>query len=97
MNGIMVPVGVTITGTDTQSPQQRRHPPQLYLTHAERGNPIEVWQVVDIASKPTVRKAECLSGKRRDQEAKAASRKATGMHNWADRAEKLEIPTLKGG
>jgi hypothetical protein len=31
------------------------------------------------------------------QEAKAASRKATGIHNRADRAGKPEIPTLKGG
>jgi hypothetical protein len=31
------------------------------------------------------------------QEAKAVSRKATGMHNWTDRAGKPEIPTPKGG
>jgi len=41
---------------------------------------------VDILSKLTVRKAELFSGKRRGQEANAASRKATGNHNWADRA-----------
>jgi len=42
MNGTMVLVGVAITRTDTQSPQQRRHPPQLYLTHAKHENPNEV-------------------------------------------------------
>jgi len=44
-------------------------------------------------SKLTAREAERLSGRRRDQEAKAANRKGTGRHNWADRA----IPTLKSG
>jgi hypothetical protein len=44
-------------------------------------------------SKPTARKAETFSENKMSQKAKAASRKATGMHNWADRA----IPTLKGG
>ncbi len=93
MNGVMVLVGGAITRTDTQLPQQRRHPPQSYLTHAERSNPNEVSGVVDPLSRPTEREAETLSGKGKDQEAKAASRKATGIHNWADRA----IPTLKGG
>jgi len=37
-------------------------------------------------SKLTARKAEALSGSRKDQKAKAASQKATGNHNWADRA-----------
>jgi hypothetical protein len=70
----------------------------LHLAHAERGNPNEVSGQVDILSKPPVRKAEHLSGNRKNQEAKAAGRKATGTHNWADRArEKLEIPTPKGG
>ena len=86
MNGVMVLVGGAITRTDTQLPQQRRHPPQSYLTHAERENPHEVSGAVDILSKLTVRKAELFSGKRRDQEANAASRKATEIHNWADRA-----------
>src|SRR5687768_4872654 len=36
-------------------------------------------------SKPTVRKTEFLSGNRMLQEAKASSRKATGMHNRLDR------------
>ena len=72
--------------TDTQSPQQRRHPPQLHLAHAEQDNPNEVSGVVDTLSKPTAREAEFLSGKRKNQEAKAARRKATGIHNWADRA-----------
>jgi len=37
-------------------------------------------------SKPTARKAEFFSGNGMIQEAKAASRKATGRHNRADRA-----------
>jgi hypothetical protein len=82
---------------DTQSSQYRRHPPQLYLTHAERENPNEVSGEIDTLSKLTVKKAERFSGKRRDQEANAANRKATGRHNWADRAGKPERPTLKGG
>jgi hypothetical protein len=71
--------------------------PKPYLIHAERENPNEVWREVDISSRPTVRKAESFSGKGKDQEAKAASRKTTGTHNWADRAGQPEIPTLKGG
>lgn len=71
---------------DTHPPQYRRHPPRLHLTRAERGNPHEVLGVVDTLSKLTAREAELLSGNRKDQEAKAASRKATGIHNWADRA-----------
>jgi len=43
-------------------------------------------------SKPTVRKVELLSGRRKVQEAKASSRKATGIHNRLDR----EYPTRKG-
>jgi len=43
--------------------------------------------MVDAQSKPTARKAELLSGKRKDQKAKAASRKITGKDNWADRAD----------
>ncbi|EFH85663.1 hypothetical protein Krac_6892 [Ktedonobacter racemifer DSM 44963] len=42
--------------------------------------------MVDSSSKPTVRKAEFPSGKGKDQEANTASRKATEIHNWADRA-----------
>jgi hypothetical protein len=53
----------------------------------EQENPNEVSDVVDAQSKLTVKKAELLSGKRMDQEAKAASRKATGKDNWADRAK----------
>ena len=57
------------------------YPPQLHLTHAERENPNEISKMVDALSKPTARKAELLSGKRKDQKAKAASRKATGKDN----------------
>ncbi len=59
---------------DTQPSQYRRHPPQLYLAHAERETPNEVSGAVDLLSKPTAREAELFSGKRRDQEAKAANR-----------------------
>jgi hypothetical protein len=52
----------------------------------ERENPNEVSVMVDTLSKPTARKAELLSGKRKGQKANAASRKATGKDNWADRA-----------
>jgi hypothetical protein len=62
------------------------NPHQLYLTHAEQENPNEVSEVVDTLSKPTARKAEALSGSRKDQKANAANRKGTGNHNWADRA-----------
>lgn len=82
---------------DTQSPQQRRHPPQLHLTHAEQDNPNEVWRAVDTPSKLTAREAELLGGRRKNQEAKAANRKGTEIHNWADRAGEPEIPTPKGG
>ena len=44
-------------------------------------------------SQPTVRKAHTPSGKRRNQEAKAASRKAEGNHNLADRATKEDGDT----
>jgi hypothetical protein len=47
---------------NTHSPQHRRHPPQLYLIHAEQDNPNEVSEVVDTLSKPTARKDERLSG-----------------------------------
>ncbi len=58
----------------------------MVLTHAERENPNEVSRAVDLVSKSPARKAELLSGRRKDQKAKAASRKATEIHNWADRA-----------
>ncbi len=44
------------------------------LTHAERENPNEVSRAVDLVSKPTARKAELLSGRRKDQKANAANR-----------------------
>jgi len=58
----------------------------LYLTQAEQDNPNEVLGLVDALSKLTARKAELFSGEGKDQKAKAASRKATEIHNWADRA-----------
>lgn len=53
---------------DTQFPQQRRHHPQLTLVYTERGNPNEVSESVDARSKPTAKKAQSLSVKRKDQE-----------------------------
>jgi hypothetical protein len=96
MNGILVLAGCKIARTDTQSPQQRRHPPQSHLTHAKRGNPDEVWRVVDTASKPTARKAELLSGKgwikKRTLPAERQQEDITGQIGPT-----TEIPTLKGG
>ncbi len=51
----------------------------MHLTHAEQDNPNEVSEMVDTLSKLTARKAELFSGAGKDQEAKAASRKATGV------------------
>ena len=48
--------------------------------------PMRSQGLVDTLSRLTVRKAEALSGNRKDQKAKAARRKATGRDNWADRA-----------
>ncbi len=42
------------------------------------------WSIPKV--KLTARKAEFLSGKGKDQEAKAANRKVARIHNWADRA-----------
>jgi len=58
----------------------------LILAHAKQDNPNEVLGLVDALSKLTARKAELFSGEGRDQKANAASRKATEIHNWADRA-----------
>jgi hypothetical protein len=52
----------------------------------ETGQPQWGLTVVDLVSKLIVREAEFLSGRRKDQKAKAASRKAKEIHNWADRA-----------
>ena len=49
----------------------------------ERGNPDGVRR--NAAGKLTVRKAELPSGRRMAQEANAAGRKATGIHNRPDR------------
>jgi hypothetical protein len=83
----MVLVSFSVTGMDTSNPRSTEgYPRRLHLTHAEQENPNEVSVVVDPLSKPTARKAELLSGKRKDQKANAASRKATETDNWADRA-----------
>jgi hypothetical protein len=47
--------------------------------------------MVDALSTPTARKIELFSGKGKDQKANAARRKATGTHNWADRANDGDI------
>jgi hypothetical protein len=86
MKGAMVPMVHLSTGKDTQLPQYRRHPRQLHLIHAEQENPNEVSGADDPLSKSTAKKAEFLSGRRKDQKANAADRKGTGKDNWADRA-----------
>jgi len=45
-------------------------------------------------SKPTVRKAQPLSGERKAQEANATRRKAGGIHNPVDRGD---CPSSKDG
>src|ERR1700730_13180097 len=67
---------------DTKLPQYRRRPPRSDLAGVERGNPDGVWET----SKPTARKTETPSGNGNVREANAASRKATGINNRADRA-----------
>jgi hypothetical protein len=58
------------------------------ISHMRNGvTPMRSQRQVDTLSRLTVRKAEVLSGNGKDQEAKAASRKATGRDNWADRAD----------
>jgi hypothetical protein len=58
---------------DTKTPEYRERPTRSQLTDAERGNPDEV-----LSGKPTVRKADILSGNRMSREAKASRRKARG-------------------
>jgi hypothetical protein len=60
---------------DTRSPQYRRHPPRLFLAHAERDNPVAVRVM---AGKPTARKAESRSGEKMSQQAKASMPKGDG-------------------
>lgn len=64
--------------------------PQSHLQRAELDNPNEV-QALN-PGKPTVRKAESLSGNRKVQEANASSRKTAEIHNRLDRV----IPNPKG-
>jgi hypothetical protein len=71
--------------------QEAPHPVRVSVAR-KRDNPDGVRRLVESAGKPTVTKAEPPGGKTMVQEANAASRKARGIHNPADRA----IPDPKG-
>jgi hypothetical protein len=53
--------------------------------------------MVEALSKLTVRESELLSGKGRDQEAKAANRSGNRKTELERRGPTTELPTLKGG
>ncbi|RAN32725.1 hypothetical protein HY11_17410 [Hyphomonas pacifica] len=74
------------------SPAYSRHLTRSHLTDAELSNPDEVRSLVTAPGKRLARAAQLLSGCRKLSEANAASRKARGIHNPADRA----MPDLKG-
>ena len=68
----------------------------MHLMHVERGNPNEVSGVVDPVSKPTVRKAELLSGTGRIKKRRLlAERQQETITEQI--GPKREIPTPKGG
>jgi hypothetical protein len=68
----------------------------LYLKHVERGNPNEVWVMVDTLSKPTVKKAEALSGTGRIKKQKLLAERQQEMIT-EQIGPKTEIPMPKGG
>lgn len=74
------------------SPAYSRHLSRSHLTDAELSNPDEVRTLLATFGKRLARAAQSLSGWRMSSEANAASRKARGIHNPADRA----MPDLKG-
>lgn len=74
------------------SPAYSRHLTRSHLTDAELSNPDEVRSLVTAPGKRLARAAQLLSGCRKLSEANAASRKARGIHNPADRV----MPNLKG-
>ncbi|WP_273241477.1 antirestriction protein ArdA [Hyphomonas atlantica corrig.] len=74
------------------SPAYSRHLTRSHLTDAELSNPDEVRSLATAFGKRLARAAQLLSGCRKLSEANAASRKARGIHNPADRA----MPNLKG-
>ena len=74
------------------SPAYSRHLTRSHLTDAELSNPDEVRSLVTPPGKRLARAAQLLSGCRMSSKANAASRKARGIHNPADRA----MPNLKG-
>jgi len=73
------------------SPAYSRHLSRSHLTDAELSNPDEVRALLAAFGKRLARAAQSLSGWRMSSEANAASRKARGIHNPADRA----MPDLK--
>ena len=74
------------------SPAYSRHLSRSHLADAELSNPDEVRVLATAFGKRLARVAQSLSGWRMSSQANAASRKARGIHNPADRA----MPNLKG-
>lgn len=76
---------------DTRSPRSRKgtHPARI-SSMRDTVTPIGT---ANTGSKPTVKKAHIPSGKRKNQEAKVASRKARETHNPANRAIKEDGDT----
>ena len=68
----------------------------MYLKHVERGNPNEVWVMVDTPSKPTVKKAESLSGTGRIKKQRLLAERQQKMIT-EQIGPKTEIPRPKGG
>lgn len=77
----------------TKAPEYKEAPtPGRVSVARKHGNPDGVRRLDESAGKPTAREAESPGGSKMAQEANAASRKARGIHNPADRA----IPDPKG-
>jgi len=70
----------------------RRHKAVTSPPRAERGNPDRVLKMPSFSGKQGATDTDTSSGYRMSQKANAASRKATGNHNGADRV----IPNPKG-
>ncbi|MGQ4810600.1 hypothetical protein NKDENANG_04082 [Candidatus Entotheonellaceae bacterium PAL068K] len=82
---------LTVLMSTPQLPAQSGHLNRSYLDYAEQDNPDRVRYGAIQTGNPTARKGQFSSGNGKWQEAKAGSRKATGIHNRPDRA----IPNSK--
>ena len=82
----------TLQSEGRYSPAYSRHLTRSHLTDAELSNPDEVRVLLAAFGKRLARTAQFLSGWRMSSKANAASRKARGINNPADRA----MPNLKG-